>query len=304
MRLSWPSPQTKSRLRNAAYDLLERRGWHLTRVHFYSALPEFGKVPEELWAQPSQLPGVDMNDAGQVELTRQLARFRTEYDELAKRAPGEPHQFHFGPENVFIGSPCAEVLYAMVRQVVPRRIVEVGSGFTTYLMAEAVRANQLDHGIDCELTSIDPYPNPAVRAGFPGLARLIQQPVEKVPLDVFEALGDGDLLFIDSTHVLKIGSDVQYEFLEILPRLNVGVVVHVHDIFLPLEYPKDWVYERRRSWTEQYLLQAFLAFNSSFEVLWGGAYLAVHHPEELEAAFPRFYREWTRPSSFWMRRAR
>ena len=151
---------------------------------------------------------------------------------------------------------------------------------------------------------IDPYPNEVLKRGFPGLSRLIPEKVQDVPISEFMTLGDNDILFIDSSHVLKTGSDVHYEYLEVLPRLNRGVIVHVHDIFLPAEYPREWVLGEHRFWNEQYLLQAFLAFNESFEVLWAGSYMHLRYPEELETAFSSYRREETWPKSFWMRRVR
>ena len=112
----------------------------------------------------------------------------------------------------------------------------------------------------------------------------------------------GDVLFIDSSHMLRIGSDVQFEYLEILPRLKPGVIVHIHDIFLPAEYPRNWVHDKHIFWNEQYLLQAFLAFNASFEVLWGGSWMHLNHPAELESAFQSYKRENQWPGSFWIRR--
>jgi hypothetical protein len=115
------------------------------------------------------------------------------------------------------------------------------------------------------------------------------------------ALGENDILFIDSTHVLRIGSDVQYEFLEVLPRLRPGVYVHIHDIFMPAEYPEAWVRREHRFWTEQYLLQAFLCYNGAFEVIWAGSYMHLKHPDELAAAFAS-YGPGRHPGSFWIRR--
>jgi len=114
----------------------------------------------------------------------------------------------------------------------------------------------------------------------------------------------GDILFIDSSHVLKVGGDVQYEYLEILPRLKRGVVVHVHDIFLPGEYPNEWVREEHVFWNEQYLLQAFLSFNDSFEVLWAGSFMHRKHPEKLAECFPGYHPASCHPGSFWMRKTR
>jgi hypothetical protein len=121
-------------------------------------------------------------------------------------------------------------------------------------------------------------------------------------LDVkfFSQLRSGDILFIDSSHTVKAGSDVNYLFLEVLPRLNAGVIVHVHDIFFPFDYRRDWIMEKFRFWSEQYLLQAFLMFNFEFKVLMANSYLNHYHLPDLKAAFPNLH-DWI-GGSFWMRR--
>jgi predicted O-methyltransferase YrrM len=193
----------------------------------------------------------------------------------------------------------------MIRYFKPRRIYEIGSGYSTYLSAQAVRKNvEQDRSYQCELVAIEPYPNEILRGGFLGLCRLIAKQVQDVTLSEFEKLEENDILFIDSSHVLKIASDVQYEYLDILPRLNKGVIVHFHDIFLPKEYPKEWVLQLRIFWTEQYLLQAFLAFNESFEILWAGSYMHFKQAAKLESAFNSYDRNKTLPGSFWMRRTK
>lgn len=129
---------------------------------------------------------------------------------------------------------------------------------------------------------------------------LIEKKVEDVDLEFFSGLGSGDILFIDSSHTVKIGGDVNYLFLEVLPRLKPGVIVHVHDILLPFDYRRDWVMEQFRFWTEQYLLQAFLTFNSEFEVLMANSYLSYYHQRDLKATFTSS--PWWGGGSFWMRR--
>jgi hypothetical protein len=158
------------------------------------------------------------------------------------------------------------------------------------------RCQKQELGVTC----IDPYPSNALRKGFPGLRSLIEEKIEDIDLEFFSQLDSGDVLFIDSSHTVKIGHDVNYLFLEVLPRLRPGVIVHVHDIFLPFEYRRDWVLDEFRFWTEQYILQAFLTFNSEFEVLLSNSYLNHYHQQELKAAFPDLSR-WI-GGSFWMRR--
>ena len=157
---------------------------------------------------------------------------------------------------------------------------------------------------DDHLIAIEPYPGGVLKAGFPGLSQLMQRPVQEVPLTFFERLQANDILFIDSSHVVRIGGDVIYLYLEVLPRLAPGVLVHVHDVYLPRHYPKRWVVDSRRFWTEQYLLQAFLAFNRTFEVLWAGMYAAARWPDDLERLLPNPLGQQINyeSGSFWMRR--
>jgi len=288
----------------------QRHGLHILPVHFYSPVPDTGALPADLWQRTSDLPGIDMNPEGQIALARDFAaRYRTEYDAFPAEDTGDPRRFYLANGN-FLGVD-AEILYCMVRDRKPRRIIEIGAGASTLLAAEAHLRNRAEGAPGCHMTAVEPYPNATIAAGLPGLDRLIRSPVQEVPLAEFAALDENDILFIDSSHVLKIGSDVAYEFLEILPRLAPGVLVHVHDIFLPLEYPKNWLDWQLRFWNEQYLLQAFLAFNDRFQVLWAGSYMHVHHPEILAAAFgsyrdhggrSRYDNDQNWPLSFWMRR--
>jgi hypothetical protein len=184
----------------------------------------------------------------------------------------------------------------MVRHFQPRRIIEVGSGFSSLVLGQAARQNKTS-----VLTCIDPFPSEFVRSNsISALSSLIQTKVEDLDLEFFSQLDSGDVLFIDSSHTVKIGGDVNYLFLEVIPRLKPGVLVHIHDIFLPFDYRREWVLDELRFWTEQYLLQAFLAFNSQFEVLLANSYLNHYHQEELKTAFPGLP-SW-QGGSFWMGR--
>jgi hypothetical protein len=188
----------------------------------------------------------------------------------------------------------------MIRHFKPRRVIEIGSGMSTVLTAEAIRKNELE-GRSCLFTAIEPFPAKFL-SHIPGLTELLQTKVQRVPLERFCSLEANDILFIDSSHVVKIGGDVVYEYLEIIPRLKPGVLVHCHDIFLPAEYPKQWVMTNRIFWTEQYLLQAFLTHNRAFEILLAASFLHLRHPDKLAAAIGSYdpVRVW--PGSFWMRR--
>lgn len=288
------------------FPVWQKLGFHVSLNHFYEPVPDTSTLKEELWTGLSELPGIDINDGGQQELLESFMKdFKSEYDRFPESVAGarEPYQYYF--DNNSFSSVDGELLYCMIRSFKPRRVIEVGSGFSTFIAAAAILKNREDDpGYDCSLSSIDPYPNNTVTQGFPGFSGVDHRQVQDVPVSTFSELGDNDILFIDSSHVLKIGSDVHYEFLEILPRLNRGVIVHVHDIFTPAEYPRKWVMKQKVFWNEQYLLQAFLAFNDSFEVLFGAAYMNYRWPDKLAQAFGSYKKGFSRPGSFWIRKTR
>jgi len=273
-------------------------------VHFYQPIPDTQSLPETLWNRPSKLVAIDMNDSVQLDLLRtRFPKFRDEYEQFPMTPTEEPGHFYLN-NHLFDGTD-ALVAYCMVRNFQPQLIIEVGSGFSSLLLGQAATKNN-----NSTLICIEPFPQEFLKRGFQGLHSLIEKKVQDMDLDFFSQLGPGDVLFIDSSHTVKIGGDVNYLFLEVLPRLKPGVIVHVHDIFFPFDYRRDWVKEEFRFWAEQYLLQAFLAFNSEFEVLMANRYLAYKYSEDLEAAFPSLEKleadskqsiSWG-GGSFWMRR--
>lgn len=289
--------------RRRAFPIWQARGYHVTPVHFYQPVPDTRTLRDELWSRPSELIGIDLREQAQLELLSGFVdRFKPECDAIARERTDEPNQYHV--LNRSYGPVDGEILYCMIRHFKPRRIFEIGSGFSTRLAAQAVLKNKEADGCESELVAFEPYADEGLKRGFPGLTRLVETKIEDVPLDEFAQLGENDILFIDSSHVLKLGSDVQYEYLEILPRLNAGVIVHIHDIFLPAEYPRQWAMEKRIFWTEQYILQAFLSCNDSFEVLWAGNFMHQRHAGKLAEAFTSYGQvpDWTGPGSFWMKR--
>jgi hypothetical protein len=193
----------------------------------------------------------------------------------------------------------AHVYYIFIRHFKPKRIIEIGAGNSTLVAAAACRQNLKEKSEASTSISIDPFPNKILKKGFPGLSKLIADKVQNVDLKLFTSLAAGDILFIDSSHVLRSGGDVQLEYCEILPRMAPGVLVHIHDISLPKPYPRVY-------FNEQYLLQAFLCFNSRFEVIWPGNYMMLKYPEEVCNVFPEYHEmrksfPMSEPSSFWMR---
>jgi hypothetical protein len=220
--------------------------------------------------------------------------YQDEYNRLAIKPNGNPYAYY--ADNIMFNEADAPALWSMVRHVRPRRIIEVGSGFSTRITAAAVMRN----GGSAELTCIEPDPQ-RIPDGLPGLSGLLIKPVQDVPLEVFAQLGENDILFIDSSHVMRIGNDLHYLLLDVVPSLNPGVLVHFHDQFFPHEYRRDWVTENHWAWNEQYALQAFLAFNSAFEVLWASHYLYTRHEAAMRDAFPNAY-PTASGGSVWLRR--
>ena len=287
---------------NKSFELWERLGIHIVPNHFYQPIPDVRYLDDRLWETPSALVGIDIDEQSQTELLSQFYdAYKHEYDLFPTSKTSRSYEYFVNNGN--FESVDGEILYCIIRHFKPKRVIEIGSGNSTYLSALAIQINkEEDPKYTCEFTAIEPYPNKVLQDGFPNLSSLIKEPVQSVPLSAFKELDENDILFIDSSHVLKVGSDVQYEYNEILPRLNKGVLIHVHDIFLPFEYPKRWIRQEHRFWTEQYLLQAFLTYNSAFKVVWAGHYMHWKHPELLEKAFGSYRREKIQPGSFWMKK--
>jgi predicted O-methyltransferase YrrM len=282
------------------FHLWQRYGFHITPNHFYQPIPDISILRDSLWESRSELPGVAMNEEGQIEFLETVCEpYRTEYEQFPAKRTDVAHDFHF--DQFMFRMVDAEVLYCTIRHFKPSRIIEIGSGYSTLVAAAACRKNR-DEGCRTDLLCIEPNPNEILLSGVPGVSQLIREPLEQVGSGLFKELVSSDILFIDSSHVLRIGNDVYYEYLEIMPRLTPGVLVHIHDIFLPLEYPKEWIMNNHWFWTEQYLLRAFLTFNTAFRVLWAGCYMHCKHSEKLRKAFRSYDPASVLPGSFWIRR--
>lgn len=274
---------------------------------YYSTLPVLGQIEQtrERWDRPSSLSGLDIDVPGMRKRLGELAdRWEDEFlqstgDYLANTRRG------FGP-----GYPKfdARTLYYVLREHKPGAYLEVGSGLSTYYASLAARRNAED-GSPMTITCIEPYPFDALRT-LPDF-ELVEGFVQDVPLERFEALEAGDVLFIDSSHALKIDSDVAFLFLEVLPRIKPGVLVHVHDVHFPFNgpYPADtWLFGERWPvyWNEAMVVQTFLAFNSAFEVLLSTP--MIRHDDESflidrYADYGPLADDPNPPSSLWLQRS-
>jgi hypothetical protein len=271
--------------------------------HFYSPVVDIDEVSSRchaIWPAHPTVAGIDFNDDMQREfLTKHFPRFIPEFDypELLEDGSAESDMGRFFIQNSQFGWLDARTLFVMLRTWRPQRIIEVGSGFSSLLIAD-VNTRWFDNQI--HFTCIEPYPRAFLTVERPGISRLIETQVQNVAISEFETLQDGDILFIDSSHVSKTGSDVNFLYLQVLPRINKGVHIHIHDIFLPHDYPPDWVIAERRSWNEQYILQAMLMFSAGFRVEFGCNYAFSTFPELVREALALPDRSAFGGGSFWI----
>jgi hypothetical protein len=243
---------------------------------------------------PSELAGIDLNRSGQEAL---LTEFETYYSQLPFERSQNPNSRYHHPNESFQFQD-AFTLYAMIRHLKPRRLIEVGCGNSSNVTLDACEALQLN----TELTLIEPYPEFLLKKIRPDDRKRFQlktQFIQDVPLEMFTQLEAGDVLFIDTSHVSKIGGDVNHIFFQILPNLKKGVHVHFHDIWYPFEYPKHWL-QGGAFWNEAYLLRAFLMFNPAFEITMYNSYVFKCMPERVKASFPLFLDE--PGASLWLQR--
>jgi predicted O-methyltransferase YrrM len=284
------------RFLNYTFPFWQSIGIHAVPVHFYYPIPDTRRLGENTWTRKYPPTGLDLGLSRQLDLLREFEVYRSEYD--AFPIDRVPQRFYVN--NRRFESVDAEVFYCMIRHLKPRRIYEIGSGFSTLLASQAISANEAAGAPPCEIVAIEPYPSYDLLA-LPGV-RILRTAVEEIALEEFDKLEANDILFIDSSHTIRTGGDVVREYLEILPRLKPGVLVHCHDIFLPADYPRRFVIEARAFWDEQYLVHAFLLFNNSYEVQWTSHYLHLEHPETLHSAFASYGKCPTAPSSLWLKR--
>jgi predicted O-methyltransferase YrrM len=259
------------------------RGW--PPGHFYSPIPDLREIAADeqriFGPPPRTIAGIDLREDRQLALLQQFQSYYQQQPFADEKQPDV--RYWFNNPNYSYGE--ALILYSMISFLQPRRIVEVGSGYSSCVILD-INEKIFANAISC--TFVEPYPE-LLRSLLKeeDLTRIsiIDQRVQTVDYSVFTALEPNDLLFIDSSHVSKTGSDVNHLFFEVLPRLQPGVVVHFHDIGYPFEYPKTWAYQGR-AWNEAYLLRAFLAYNTAFQIELFNDFLGKFHAEALERSMP------------------
>jgi len=261
------------------FEYLESKGLHLTPVHYYQPIPDLSSINWKKMSEPQKMFGFDFNNKVQFELLKKFTKYQKEYNSIPTSKTKNDYDFFLN--NLAFDNIDALNYYNIIRHFKPKTVIEIGSGQSTKIAAKACLLNK-----KTKLISIEPYPQKILKKGFPGLSKLISKKVENVDIKIFKKLKKNDVLFIDSSHVINTGGDVTYEFLQILPQLKKGVIIHIHDIFFPYEYPIPWIKDEKRFWTEQYLVQALLTFSKGFEVLLANNYLCRKYKNKLRKTYP------------------
>jgi hypothetical protein len=296
------SDRLRSVLRPIARPLARalRGGLFVRPGHFYSPIVDVHEAARHL-ARSKRAAGAPIEGI-EIDRTRHLA-FWDEIQPLLRELPFGPVPkagLRYGFDNDAFGYGDGIMLYAILRHFRPRRLIEVGSGYSSACSLDTIERFL---GGTVETTFIEPHPallerflSPAERAR----SRVLAVPIQEVEPALFDQLEAGDVLFIDSTHVAKTGSDVVFELFEVLPRLRPGVLIHFHDIFDGFEYPAAWVLGDNRSWNELYILRAYLMYNRSFEVVFFNDFFARTCAEEIQKSCPLFQKN--SGGSLWLRK--
>lgn len=256
---------------------------HITPAHYYSPIPMTNELDKNVYKKIFDCTGIDINVKKQLDYLENIfPKYCKEYS---------PNS------NTGLSLVDAFILYSMIREKKPKVMIEIGAGDTTKISLKALAMNKKE-GFDNKFYSIEPFPRESVKKITVKNFELIEKKLQEVKADLFES---ADIVFIDSTHVSKIDSDVNKEILEIIPKLKVNCFIHFHDIVIPQNYCKEWIESGNMFWNESYMLHAFLLFNESFQVIWGSKYMHINHNNKLIQQFP-YFQPKHRITSFWIER--
>lgn len=292
-------PDSIRRLLNKAFLPSRRKKRSTDPGHFYSPLPDLDEIRRDeariFGSMPRTIAGIDLKEEEQFALLCSFVDYYRSMPFGEHQSPDLRYRF----DNPAYSYSDAIMLHCMIRHVRPNRIIEVGSGYSSCVMLDT---NELFFGNRIRTAFIEPYPElllSLVKESDLSRIRVIPSRLQDVAAEEFDALEENDILFIDSTHVCKTGSDVNRIFFDILPGLRRGVYVHFHDIFFPFEYPKEWIY-RGRAWNEAYLLRAFLQYNAAFRVVLMNTFMQHFHETFFREKMPLCLRN--PGGSIWLRR--
>lgn len=275
--------------------------------HFYSPIPDYESIKSGRYTRFDagliQIPGLDIKEENQLNLIKRFSKLRSE---IPWPAEGRHPDLRYHFDNIFFSYGDAVALFGMMREFQPKRMIEVGSGYSSAAMIDI---DSMFLQQSTEFTFIEPHAerlNNLLIKDDEDRFNIIEKPVQQVPLSLFENLRQNDILFIDSSHVSKTGSDVNHLIHRVLPALLPGVIIHFHDIFWPFDYPKKWL-KAGRAWNEAYLLLSFLQYNSAFEILFFNSWLEQHHRALVRQKLPLMLRQPSSHmtfgnSSLWLRK--
>jgi len=271
-------------------------------THYYSPLPDPLELEKKLhrWHIDTGLPGIDINLNFQKKFLLELSQYRSECTQL----PSFPEVQAMGYGQGY-GEVEAQFLYSMIRYFKPRKIIEVGSGVSTFFSLHGMEKNRREEGTDCAITCVEPYPTALLRnICEKKRVTLFVEEVQNTSQSVFSQLTENDILFIDSSHVSKMDSDVNYLYLEVLPRLNKGVIIRIHDIYFPYlaAMPGHPVFRHSVLWNEAAMVRAFLCFNAAYEILLCQSYFHYREPDLLKSVSKIYDPQRHFPSSLWLRK--
>jgi len=259
---------------------------HITSVHFYSPIPEISKLNKKSFNMNSNIL-IDLDKDKHIFFIKELKKYMHEFTPMVN--PG-------------LSTVDSINLFCMIRHNKPKKIVEIGSGYSTKIILFAISKNETD-GFPCKLTAIEPYPKKfLIDLNLPNF-KLIKEKIQNIDHNL---VSDTEMLFIDSTHVSKFQSDVNTEIFEIIPTLKIGTLIHWHDIMIPGDYPEKWIKHGNKFWNESYLVYAFMLYNDSFEVVWGSRFIQMHYPSLIN----EYYNDINlndaneQLSSFWIKRVK
>jgi predicted O-methyltransferase YrrM len=266
-------------------DLNSYEKWGLPG-HFYNPIPDINEVKQYeqslfQFHAPHTLKDIDFNENEQFHFVQNIVSV---YKELPFTNTKQNNTLYYFDNPNFSYSD-AIFLYSMIRVAKPKRIIEIGSGFSSCVTLDTNRLF-FDNSIKC--TFIEPYPSLLEKlvSNYNHKVQIISQKVQDVDKELFTSLQENDILFVDSSHVMKTGSDLQHILFNVIPLLNKGVYIHFHDIFYPFEYPKDWVFKENRAWNELYVLRAFLMNNKDYKMVIFPNFLIHHHHDWFASEMP------------------
>ena len=264
------------------------------RDHYYEPQFVYDKLKQS-FSRDRELPGIDWNVPEQLKLINAFS-FSREVSDIPIEKPDTPG---FYLNNGSFGFGDAEFWYQIIRLIKPRRILEIGGGNSTLMAIKAIhKNNEQDPGYQCKHVCIEPYEMSWLEET--GIV-VIRQKVEDLEMNFFTELEEHDILFIDSSHIIRPQGDVLFEYLELLPTLKKGVIVHVHDIFSPKNYPEQWLTNEVKFWNEQYLLEAFLSHNSGWKIIGALNFLHHHYYDKLKTVAPSLTPD-KEPGSFYIQK--